>query len=181
MGRGPTRCYDRRCRYAPHIACSRGCRCPSHLVAHLRCHLHRLQAVTRYASSSSSNSTDAHHPTHKNLMKDFFFLISFMKLTSPPQPRWPPNVGTRGGGGGPTFAPEVQRPGGKRGRRTSHLPTLTLPRYLGKVLPCLYIRPLLQVRKMPLTPFRTTISPAAGAIDYFERLLLHSLGCHQLH
>ena len=53
------------------------------------------------------------------------------------------NVGTRGGGGGPTFAPEVQRPGGKRGRRTSHLPTLTLPRYLGKVLPCPYIRPLL--------------------------------------
>jgi hypothetical protein len=47
MGRGPTRCYDRRCRYAPHIACSRGCRCPSHLVAHLRCHLRRLQAVSR--------------------------------------------------------------------------------------------------------------------------------------
>ena len=31
----------------------------------------------------------------------------------------------------------------QRGRRMSHLPTLTLPRYLGKVLPCLYIRPLL--------------------------------------
>ncbi len=58
-------------------------------------------------------------------------------------------MGTRGGGGGPTFAAEVQRPGGKRGRRTSHLPTFTLPRYLGKVLPCRhgYIRPLLLRRQ----------------------------------
>ena len=110
MGRGPTRCYDRRCRYAPHIACSRGCRCPSHLVAHLRCHLHRLQAVTRYASSSSSNSTDAHHPTYKNLMKGFLFLISLIKPTYPP----PNHVGR------PTWGLEVGE-GDLRSRRRSNV------------------------------------------------------------
>ena len=40
----------------------------------------------------------------------------------------------------PTLAADVGRQGG---RCTSHLTPPTLPRYLGKVLPCLYIRPLL--------------------------------------
>jgi hypothetical protein len=41
----------------------------------------------------------------------------------------------------PTLAADVGRQGG---RCTSHLTPPTLPRYLGKVLPCPYIRPLLQ-------------------------------------
>jgi hypothetical protein len=62
------------------------------------------------------------------------------------------NVGTRGGGGGPTFAPEpeAQRPGGKRGHRTSHLPTLTLPLkvpWQGATLP---IHPALTMRHLVL-------------------------------
>ena len=40
----------------------------------------------------------------------------------------------------PTLAADVGRQGG---RCTSHLTPPTLPRYLGKVLPCPYIRPLL--------------------------------------
>jgi hypothetical protein len=49
----------------------------------------------------------------------------------------------------PTLAADVGRQGG---RCTSHLTPPTLPRYLGKVLPCRYIRPLLQgfgVRDLP--------------------------------
>ena len=44
----------------------------------------------------------------------------------------------------PTLAADVGRQGG---RCTSHLTPPTLPRYLGKVLPCRYIRPLLRAAK----------------------------------
>ena len=53
----------------------------------------------------------------------------------------------------PTLAADVGRQGG---RCTSHLTPPTLPRYLGKVPPCRYIRPLLRVEGAVRSPLRRT-------------------------
>jgi hypothetical protein len=78
----------------------------------------------------------------------------------------------------PTLAADVGRQGG---RCTSHLTPPTLPRYLGKVLPCRYIRPLLLGRYVgnvrcrgPTFPFErafTTVGVSVRAPNPLSRPL----------